>query len=159
MPLAHITKIEDARTGQWLRVLDPITDPIRRIDMGWTMGDWNQLDVSVETVALRGLIFYAFRDIRIQFDRANRRLVQTRRMGGGATYTVVRDLGRCRPSILARTRRESEIEHSKRKVDTGRSGKGASKAERFGLGCQGEFRLMRRFNILHASTPRQFCTG
>ena len=53
MPLAHIIKIEDARTGQWLRHLDPVTDPIRRIDMGWAMGDWNQLDVSVETVALR----------------------------------------------------------------------------------------------------------
>ena len=53
MPLAHITKIEDARTGQWLRALDPVTDPIHRIDMGWTMGDWNQLDISIETVALR----------------------------------------------------------------------------------------------------------
>jgi hypothetical protein len=53
MPLAHITKVEDARTGQWLRHLDPISDPIHRIDMGWTMGDWNQLDVSVDTVALR----------------------------------------------------------------------------------------------------------
>ena len=53
MPLAHIIKIEDARTAQWLRHLDPVTDPIHRIDMGWTMGDWNQLDVSIETVALR----------------------------------------------------------------------------------------------------------
>ena len=53
MPLAHIIKIEDARTGQWLRHLDPVTDPINRIDMGWTMGDFNQLDVSIETVALR----------------------------------------------------------------------------------------------------------
>ncbi|KIR36347.1 hypothetical protein I352_01295 [Cryptococcus deuterogattii MMRL2647] len=52
MTHAHITKIEDARTGQWLRHLDPITDPIRRIDMGWTMGDWNQLDVDIKTVAL-----------------------------------------------------------------------------------------------------------
>jgi hypothetical protein len=53
MPLAHITKIEDARTGQWLRHLDPVDDPIKRIDMGWTMGDWNQLDVGLETVGLR----------------------------------------------------------------------------------------------------------
>ncbi|RXK41661.1 hypothetical protein M231_01161 [Tremella mesenterica] len=52
MPSAHTIKIEDARTGQWLRHLDPVTDPIRRIDMGWTMGDWNQLNVTVETVAL-----------------------------------------------------------------------------------------------------------
>jgi hypothetical protein len=54
MPLAHISKIEDARTGQWLRHLDPVTDPVVRIDMGWTMGDWNQLDVGVETTTLRG---------------------------------------------------------------------------------------------------------
>ncbi|WVO15803.1 hypothetical protein L204_103465 [Cryptococcus depauperatus] len=52
MTFAHVTKIEDARTGQWLRHLDPLTDPIERRDMGWTMGDWNQLDVGVETVAL-----------------------------------------------------------------------------------------------------------
>ena len=51
--MAHITKIEDARTGQWLRHLDPVEDPITRIDYGWTMGDWNQLDVGLETVALR----------------------------------------------------------------------------------------------------------
>ncbi|WVW84505.1 hypothetical protein I302_106539 [Kwoniella bestiolae CBS 10118] len=55
MPPAHIIKIEDARTGQWLRHLDPVTDPVKRIDMGWTMGDWNQLDVGVETVALHWL--------------------------------------------------------------------------------------------------------
>lgn len=53
MPSAHIIKIEDARTGQWLRHLDPVTDAVKRIDMGWTMGDYNQLDVTVETVALR----------------------------------------------------------------------------------------------------------
>jgi hypothetical protein len=58
MPLAHVIKIEDARTGQWLRALDPMTDAINRIDMGWTMGDWNQLDVSIETVALREWMFY-----------------------------------------------------------------------------------------------------
>jgi len=61
MPHAHITKIEDARTGQWLRHLDPVTDPIKRIDMGWTMGDWNQLDVSTETVGLREFIVLPLR--------------------------------------------------------------------------------------------------
>ncbi|KAL7422144.1 hypothetical protein Q5752_002787 [Cryptotrichosporon argae] len=55
MTLPHIIKIEDARTGQWLRHLDPVTDPVRRIDMGWTMGDWNQLDVTTATVALHWL--------------------------------------------------------------------------------------------------------
>lgn len=53
MPLSHVTKIEDARTGQWLRMLDKTTDPVMRFDMGWNMGDWNQLSVSVDTVALR----------------------------------------------------------------------------------------------------------
>jgi hypothetical protein len=65
MPLAHTIKIEDARTGQWLRALDPVTDPINRIDMGWTMGDWNQLDVSVETVALRKWQKSLFRSIPV----------------------------------------------------------------------------------------------
>jgi hypothetical protein len=60
MPHAHITKIEDARTGQWLRHLDTVTDPIRRIDMGWTMGDWNQLDVTTETVGLRESLLFLF---------------------------------------------------------------------------------------------------
>lgn len=53
MPLAHTVKIEDARTGQWLRMLDKTTDPVTRFDMGWNMGDWNQLNVSIDTVALR----------------------------------------------------------------------------------------------------------
>ena len=57
MPYSHVIKIEDARTGQWLRHLDPVTDPIHRVDMGWTMGDWNQIDMTVETVALRPLSF------------------------------------------------------------------------------------------------------
>jgi hypothetical protein len=51
--MAHIQKIEDARTGQWLRHLDPVTDAVQRIDMGWTMGDWNQIEVTIETMALR----------------------------------------------------------------------------------------------------------
>lgn len=50
---AHKNRVEDARTGQWLRLLDPQTDLVRRIDMGWTMGDFNQLDITIETVALR----------------------------------------------------------------------------------------------------------
>ncbi len=53
MPSAHVIKIEDARTGQWLRMLDKTTDPVTRFDMGWNMGDWNQLHVTVDTVALR----------------------------------------------------------------------------------------------------------
>lgn len=53
VPLAHSTKIEDARTSQWLRNLNPLTDPVEFIDHGWAMGDFNQLDLSVETVALR----------------------------------------------------------------------------------------------------------
>ena len=60
MPNAHIIKIEDARTGQWLRHLDHVTDPVRRIDMGLTMGDWNQLDVGIETVGLREFFILRF---------------------------------------------------------------------------------------------------
>ncbi len=58
MPVAHIVKIEDARTGQWLRHLDPVTDPIHRIDMGWT------------TVALRSFPFFAIaaRDAEVCLD-------------------------------------------------------------------------------------------
>ncbi|TXT10010.1 uncharacterized protein COLE_03944 [Cutaneotrichosporon oleaginosum] len=55
MPSAHVVKIEDARTGQWLRMLDKTTDPVTRFDMGWNMGDWNQLHVTVDTVALHWL--------------------------------------------------------------------------------------------------------
>lgn len=50
---AHATGIEDARTGQWLRALDPVQDPVQHVDLGWEMGDWNQLDYTTETVALR----------------------------------------------------------------------------------------------------------
>lgn len=53
LPYAHKIKIEDARTGQWLRLLDPVLDPVQRIDFGWAMGDWNQLNYTTETVALR----------------------------------------------------------------------------------------------------------
>ncbi|EJT49571.1 hypothetical protein A1Q1_01286 [Trichosporon asahii var. asahii CBS 2479] len=52
LPYAHKIKIEDARTGQWLRLLDPVLDPVQRIDYGWAMGDWNQLNYTTETVAL-----------------------------------------------------------------------------------------------------------
>ncbi|CDZ98677.1 family 31 glycosyltransferase [Phaffia rhodozyma] len=52
---AHIIKDEDARTGQWLRMLDPSVDPLHVVDYGWMMGDFNQLDIGVETVALHWL--------------------------------------------------------------------------------------------------------
>ncbi|KAL7416438.1 hypothetical protein BDY24DRAFT_438946 [Mrakia frigida] len=52
---AHMTKIEDARTAQWLRHLDPEVDPVQYIDNGWTMVDYNQADLSLETVALHFL--------------------------------------------------------------------------------------------------------
>lgn len=56
MPAAHIEKTEDARTGQWLSHLDSRLDPVIRVDYGWTMGDWNQMDYGVETVALRAFM-------------------------------------------------------------------------------------------------------
>lgn len=86
MPMAHITKIEDARTGQWLRHLDPAEDPITRIDYGWTMGDWNQLDVGLETVALRKSSRRGSKRVRPLILCQNAdfcdRLVQMGRLGG-----------------------------------------------------------------------------
>lgn len=55
---AHIYKWEDARTGQWLRNLDPTTDPVTTIDNGFSMGDYNQLDLKESTVALRQSLPY-----------------------------------------------------------------------------------------------------
>ncbi|KAL7418040.1 hypothetical protein BDY24DRAFT_335088 [Mrakia frigida] len=54
---AHTTKIEDARTSQWLRNLNPDTDPVEFIDNGWSMGDYNQLAYAPETIALHWLKF------------------------------------------------------------------------------------------------------
>jgi hypothetical protein len=84
MPVAHIVKNEDARTGQWLRHLDPVTNPVQRMDMGWTMGDWNQLDVTIETVALRELILITL---------LMWRLVENGQLGRGATQSAVTDMG------------------------------------------------------------------
>ncbi|BEI86425.1 hypothetical protein CcaverHIS002_0607120 [Cutaneotrichosporon cavernicola] len=53
--LAHASRTEDARTGQWLSTLDDTTDPLIPLDYGWNMGDWNQLFVTVDTVALHWL--------------------------------------------------------------------------------------------------------
>lgn len=53
---AHVSLFEDARTGEWLRHLDPLTDPVERVDLGWAMGDWNQVHVTSGTVALRELL-------------------------------------------------------------------------------------------------------
>lgn len=100
MPLAHIIKIEDARTGQWLRHLDPVTDPIHRIDMGWTMGDWNQLDVTVETVALRTSSPLSMMIAEAGHVLIGRRLVQAGRMGAGATRSITPDLARCGPTVF-----------------------------------------------------------
>ena len=143
MPPAHTIKIEDARTGQWLRHLDPVTDPIYRIDMGWTMGDWNQLDVSVETVALRGSPLYCM------YLRLTRRLVQARRVGEGAARPFTAGLGRGRPALFTRTWRSAPVVNSQGETHTGGSGKGASEAERSGMGCEWEFAV-----VLHSRCGR-----
>ena len=134
MPLAHVTKIEDARTGQWLRTLDPLTDPIHRIDMGWTMGDWNQLDVSVETVALRESHLG-----RTWGYTADARLAEMGRLGPGATSEAGGYLGKCRPAVYARARRCAAVELGEGQVDAGGGGQGASEAKGSGLGRQGEY--------------------
>lgn len=51
--LAHIFSIEDARVSQHLRQLDPVTDPVQRVDMGHNMADWNQVNTTINTVCLR----------------------------------------------------------------------------------------------------------
>ncbi|EGF97964.1 family 31 glycosyltransferase [Melampsora larici-populina 98AG31] len=47
--------IEDARVGAWLSDLDDRVDRLMRIDLGWRMGDWNQLEIDSDTVALHWL--------------------------------------------------------------------------------------------------------
>ncbi|KAH9817587.1 family 31 glycosyltransferase [Melampsora americana] len=44
--------IEDARVGAWLSELDPKVDRLNRIDLGWKMGDWNQLEIDQDSIAL-----------------------------------------------------------------------------------------------------------
>lgn len=47
--------IEDARVGAWLSDLDPDQDPLKRIDVGWKMGDWNQVEIDEEIIGLHWL--------------------------------------------------------------------------------------------------------
>ncbi|TIA93588.1 hypothetical protein E3P99_00060 [Wallemia hederae] len=53
----HQQGIEDARTGQWLQMLQYLTpkQDVVRVDNGWNMGDWNQLSISEQTLALHWL--------------------------------------------------------------------------------------------------------
>lgn len=53
LSLSQKSGYEDARTGQWLESLDPVVDPVERVDLGWSMGDWTQVNTTTETVALR----------------------------------------------------------------------------------------------------------
>lgn len=47
--------IEDARVGSWLTELDPDRDPVQRVDVGWKMGDWDQMTIDEETLGLHWL--------------------------------------------------------------------------------------------------------
>lgn len=47
--------IEDARVGAWLSELEPSQDPLIWIDVGWRMGDWNQLEIDEKTIGLHWL--------------------------------------------------------------------------------------------------------
>jgi len=53
MDFDHTARIEDARTGQWLTNLNPETDPVKWVDLGWMMADWDRMDDIVETTLLR----------------------------------------------------------------------------------------------------------
>lgn len=46
---------EDARVGRWLTELDPVEDPVQRVDVGWRMGDWDQMDIDEKTIGLHWL--------------------------------------------------------------------------------------------------------
>ena len=113
MPLALIVSIEDARTAAWLEQLDPATDPVRRIDMGWTMGDWNQLDVSITTVAMRmsccPIVFTQEPELAPPLTLG--RLDQASRVGRGTTHPNPADMAGRGPALLVRARRRTPAEH------------------------------------------------
>lgn len=47
--------IEDARVGAWLTELDAQEDPVEWVDVGWKMGDWDQMEIDQDTVGLHWL--------------------------------------------------------------------------------------------------------
>ena len=53
MPGFHTNHTEDVQTAQWLRNLDPATDPIRSADLGRAMMSWKDENLGIETVAIR----------------------------------------------------------------------------------------------------------
>lgn len=95
LPYAHKIKIEDARTGQWLRLLDPVLDPVQRIDYGWAMGDWNQLNYTTETVALRKCLTPMAVSL-------THRLAEARRLDSGTEGQDQGSLDGIRPRLYAR---------------------------------------------------------
>lgn len=55
MSLSSQVGIEDARVGAWLTDLDPVQDPVVRINEGWKMADWNQVEIDQDVIALHWL--------------------------------------------------------------------------------------------------------
>jgi hypothetical protein len=51
--IPHSIRVEDARISQLLRQLDPVTDPVQRVDLLYNMADWNQVNATVNTMCLR----------------------------------------------------------------------------------------------------------
>lgn len=47
--------IEDARVGAWLTELNQDVDPVTRVEVGWKMGDWNQMEIDENTIGLHWL--------------------------------------------------------------------------------------------------------
>ncbi|KAI9610417.1 hypothetical protein H4Q26_006557 [Puccinia striiformis f. sp. tritici PST-130] len=52
MSLESQVGIEDARVGAWLTDLNPLEDPLIRIDEGWKMADWNQVEIDKDVIGL-----------------------------------------------------------------------------------------------------------
>ncbi|KAI9619012.1 hypothetical protein KEM48_006483 [Puccinia striiformis f. sp. tritici PST-130] len=55
MSLESQVGIEDARVGAWLTDLNPLEDPLIRIDEGWKMADWNQVEIDKDVIGLHWL--------------------------------------------------------------------------------------------------------
>lgn len=55
MTAAYASGTEDAKIGRIVRLLDPAKEPVKWVDYGWRMGDWDQLKVDVDTVGFHWL--------------------------------------------------------------------------------------------------------
>lgn len=52
---AYAIGTEDAKIGKMVSSLDPAKEPVKWIDYGWRMGDWDQLKIDENTVGFHWL--------------------------------------------------------------------------------------------------------